>query len=739
VLEFISQQHIISAKMPPRRPPRRGVLSNLERDIYQVVRRLEDLDDGPLTVGAVYELIKNSNSSLARLKRKPLEDAIENVLDTRKTETGADEEDEDSDAALEEAMKAEELSKAEQQAARDASLLNRQMTKHWNVSRKSKKLPEDEAMSEKMEVEAASSNRLSNGEPNLKRRRNSAKKEVDRSPAIDISTEDLAGMEDVLDQLDDLIGEPLCESEEWAQVSGNRAPVPVLIHGPSGCGKTTLINAIAADIGVAYIPISCPTIVGGVSGESEKNIQQHFDEAIQLAPSILFLDNIETIAGKLDGSSKPMDGRILTVLGNGLDRVRSSVGRGAGKYVVVVAATNSPDSLDPYFRRRFGREVNIGMPNDLAREIILRKLTRNIPVDDEVDFKALAKMTSGYVGSDLDAVVASAVTAPLRERRPARLGAGRNRYERLRTGKPLQPVHHRIKLAHFESAISMVQPAARREGFSTIPDTTWSDVGALSAIRSKLESSIIGPIRNPELYSDYGIRPAAGILLYGPPGCGKTLVAKAVANESRANFISIKGPELLNKWVGESERAVRALFTRARASAPCVLFFDELDALVPRRDDSQADSTARVVNAMLTELDGVGDRSGIYVVGATNRADLIDAAMRRPGRFDTSLYVGLPTAEERVDILATLFRRQLPSASLNLDAARRVALDPRCVGFSGADLGSLLQAAGHSGLRRAMAAAGSGRAVIDDEDWEAALRETKPSVKDLHKYEAPED
>jgi ribosome biogenesis ATPase len=548
-----------------------------------------------------------------------------------------------------------------------------------------------------------------------------------------VSILDIAGVDDTLDRLLDEVWFPLCAGEACEKM-GYRYDNGVLLHGPSGCGKTTLAHAIAGSVGAAFIPVSAPSVVGGTSGESEKNIRDVFDEAIRLAPCLIFLDEIDAIAGRRENANKGMESRIVAEIMNGMDRIKQNTP--LGKNVVVLAATNRPDFLDPAIRRRFSSEIDMGMPNELAREHILRSLTRDLSLADDVDFRELAKLTPGYVGSDLQYVVKAAVSGSCRGKLDDLLYKARDlgapdflatASEKQRDWVLLED-HRRatwdeshITMPQFRAAVARVQPASKREGFSTIPDTTWSHVGALTEVRKRLEMSIIGPIKNPELFSRVGIKPAAGILLWGPPGCGKTLVAKAVANESKANFISIKGPELLNKYVGESERAVRQLFARAKSSAPCILFFDEMDALVPKRDDSLSDASARVVNTLLTELDGVGDRSGIYVIGATNRPDIIDEAIRRPGRLGTSIYVGLPSAEERVDILRTLYRNTVAKARKEAGDKRRkaaadadvdmtdiaaaaaapapeadlekVALDLRCTGFSGADLGNLMQAA----------------------------------------------
>lgn len=805
----------------------------LDRDVYQIILKLEEEgqeEEGRrkprLTVASVYDSIKRSNSSLARQKKRPLEDSIERVLAARKEQAKADEH-EDSDDLLE--AQEQERAKAAK-AERDQNLLNRQIAKSWGFTGSEKgvgaepgagagtgvgtnstatpvptpattpggPLSEITAGGPSMDIPNAAtgtpafgSDRQANGEPRPKKRK-SGPKEVDRSPPTGVSILDIAGVDDTLDRLLDEVWFPLCAGEACEKM-GYRYDNGVLLHGPSGCGKTTLAHAVAGSVGAAFIPVSAPSVVGGTSGESEKNIRDVFDEAIRLAPCLVFFDEIDSIAGRRESANKGMESRIVAEIMNGMDRIKQHTP--LGKNVVVLAATNRPDFLDPAIRRRFSSEIDMGMPSEKAREHILRSLTRDLSLADDVDFKELAKLTPGYVGSDLQYVVKAAVSGSCRGKLEDLLHKARTMRDAdfLTTASEKQRdwvlleshrrapwEESRITMSQFKTAVSRVQPASKREGFSTIPDTTWSHVGALEDVRKRLEMSIIGPIKNPDLFSRVGIKPAAGILLWGPPGCGKTLVAKAVANESKANFISIKGPELLNKYVGESERAVRQLFARAKSSAPCILFFDEMDALVPKRDDSLSDASARVVNTLLTELDGVGDRSGIYVIGATNRPDIIDEAIRRPGRLGTSIYVGLPSAEDRVDILRTLYRNTVAKARREAaargkskskaadadvdmpDAApdatstgagmheadlEKVALDMRCTGFSGADLGNLMQAAAQACLERAylmQPTAGSQEGgqtpaaapdpVITMEDWEKALKEVKPSVKDAEKY-----
>lgn len=807
----------------------------LDRDVYQIVLKLEEEGEDEngrkprLTVGSVYDSIKRSNSSLARQKKRPLEDSIERVLAVRKEQSRADEEDDSDDLLESQEKERERAAKAE----RDSSLLNRQIAKSWGFANEkpaaSSSTPTPVATpattpgapppSEMFAAgavgagtpivtsggaPASGTDRQPNGEPRPKKRKG-ALKEVDRSPPTKVSILDIAGVDDTLEKLLHEVWFPLCAGEACEKM-GYRYDNGVLLHGPSGCGKTTLAHAIAGSVGAAFIPVSAPSVIGGTSGESEKNIRDVFDEAIRLAPCLVFFDEIDSIAGKRESANKGMESRVVAEIMNGMDRIKQNTP--LGKNVVVLAATNRPDFLDPAIRRRFSAEIDMGMPSERAREEILRSLSRDLNLDEDVNFKELAKMTPGYVGSDLQYVVKAAVSESFGGNLSQLLDHARsqrgpdflpNATQKQRDWLLLEDHRaaswgeSRITMSQFRSAVSRVQPASKREGFSTIPDTTWADVGALDDVRKKLEMSIIGPIKDPELFTQVGIKPAAGILLWGPPGCGKTLVAKAVANESKANFISIKGPELLNKYVGESERAVRQLFARAKSSAPCILFFDEMDALAPRRDrDSLSDASARVVNTLLTELDGVGDRSGIYVIGATNRPDIIDEAIRRPGRLGTSIYVGLPSAEDRVDILKTLYRNTVTKARRTATAARniggggagadvdmvdaststaassdaevdleKVALDMRCTGFSGADLGNLLQAAAQACLERAYlmkkkkqqqqgrgegsggeapgsAAAdadASAQPVITMEDWEKALSEVKPSIKDADKYD----
>ncbi|KAH9930123.1 P-loop containing nucleoside triphosphate hydrolase protein [Fomitopsis serialis] len=524
---------------------------------------------------------------------------------------------------------------------------------------------------------------------------------------------DLGGVDACIEKMLELVAMPLCHPEIYLH-TGVQPPRGVLLHGPPGCGKTLLAHAIAGELGVPFISISAPSVVSGMSGESEKTLRDTFEEAKRVAPCLLFIDEIDAITPKRESAQREMERRIVAQFLTCMDDM--SWDKTDGKPIIVIGATNRPDSLDAALRRagRFDHEISMGVPDDEARAQILRVLCSKLRLEGDFDYLALAKATPGYVGADLTALTGAAgivsvkrifqqisdgtlvlpediqqqlasidgdvtmqVDVPAAEVEPQALTAqgkpipfanielstpaASSILDFLRAHPfPLTPAQLSplcITSADFHAALKHVQPSAKREGFATVPDVTWADVGALHATREELHMAIVQPIRRPELFRSVGVEQACGVLLWGPPGCGKTLLAKAVANESRANFISVKGPELLNKYVGESERAVRQVFSRARASAPCVIFFDELDALVPRRDDALSESSARVVNTLLTELDGLDARRAVYVIAATNRPDMIDPAMCRPGRLDKLLYVDLPSAEERGEIVRTLVRK----------------------------------------------------------------------------------
>lgn len=611
----------------------------------------------------------------------------------------------------------------------------------WST-KPSQKVAESNGVEEGSAMTASTTHkrRQHGGESASKRRK--ADSAIDRSPPTHVSLADLGGLDSVVQELGDLLILPMTRPQVY--VSSNvQPPRGVLLHGPPGCGKTMIANAFAAELAVPFIAISAPSIVSGMSGESEKALREYFEEAKKIAPCLIFIDEIDAITPKRESAQREMEKRIVAQLLTCMDDL--ALEKTDGKPVIVLAATNRPDSLDPALRRggRFDKEINMTVPSEQMREQILRALTRKMRFADDLDFKTLAKRTPGFVGADLNDLVSTAGSAAIKRYleilkshtdedmetdETDDLNPKVKELRRLIAHAKEAPIGEEIQTilvsnTDFMTALPKIQPSSKREGFATIPDTTWADIGALSGIREELATAIVEPIKNPEIYARVGITAPTGVLLWGPPGCGKTLLAKAVANESRANFISVKGPELLNKYVGESERAVRQVFVRARSSVPCVIFFDELDALVPRRDDTLSEASARVVNTLLTELDGLGSsRQGIYVIAATNRPDIIDPAMLRPGRLETLLFVNLPSPLERVEILQTLVR------NLDIDFSDDLRkLAEECEGFSGADLGSLLRRAGYSAIKR--------RDAIKFQDFLAAKAFIRPSVTDMKKYE----
>jgi len=607
-------------------------------------------------------------------------------------------------------------------------------------------------------------------------------------PAVKL--ENVGGIEHILQDIIQLILMPFKHLEIHLHL-GIKPPRGILLHGPPGCGKTLLANAIAGELNVPFLSISAPSIVSGMSGESEKKLREFFEEAKEQAPCLLFIDEIDAITPKRETAQREMERRIVAQLLTCLDDL--SLEKTNNRPVMIIGATNRPDALDPALRRagRFDREISMGVPDEEGREKILKVLCKDLRLSDDLNFRVLAKLTPGYVGADLSALTSEAgmiaveriygnllnsveeeeeekekvkeeevenkekesveesdqamekdekedvkedgegmdIDEPVSETKPnedendtkieSKTEAEtkpvikkditskpqeitleilskfiKSKSEPL-TEEELKPLC--ITIEDFQKAVKKVQPSSKREGFATVPGVSWDDIGALETVREELNMAVVEPIRHPEYFAAVGITAPMGVLLYGPPGCGKTLLAKAVANESHSNFISVKGPELLNKYVGESERAIRQVFSRARASSPCVIFFDELDAIRPKRsNDTDSTSSARLVNTLLTEMDGLDNRKQVFVIAATNRPELIDSAMVRPGRLDRMLYVDLPTAPERLDILKTITKKTPLDHTIDLE---KIANDPRCEGFSGADLASLVREASVTALR----------------------------------------
>ncbi|OCL08509.1 AAA-domain-containing protein [Glonium stellatum] len=716
----------------------------LDKEVYQVVRKY--LDEQPesvkkVKVYTVYDWIKNSNSSLKRKPKKLLEDSIERVL-TVLQEDASDEEELGS-------IEGDFGSGEEQQKVPDSSdLMNKHIIGSWASSGTSTPVVNGEKSKKRDGVRPANGERESKKQKRADGRDGEKTTKIDTSPPNYVRLEDVGGVDSIKRELKDHLVLPLLCPEEYVK---RKIPIPrgILLHGPPGCGKTVISRAFAAKLGVPFIEILGPSVVSGMSGESEKQIREHFEKAKEVAPCLIFIDEIDVIAPKRDTAQSQMEKRIVAQLLISMDGLAMEAND--GKPVIVLAATNRPDSLDPALRRggRFDTEINMGVPNESMRELILRAQTRDTHIAPDVDFAKLAKMTAGFVGADLRDLVGKAGTWSMDQyrealekqsvetetemeiddeadlRKPSDMDRSISRLiNRVRDKDRERPIGFEdtaITMEAFEAVLPGIQPSSKREGFATVPDTTWADVGALDSVRDELQTAIVEPIRNPQRYKKVGISAPTGVLLWGPPGCGKTLLAKAVAAESKANFISVKGPELLNKYVGESERAVRQVFMRARSSIPCVIFFDELDALVPRRNEALSEASARVVNTLLTELDGLSTREGIYLIAATNRPDIIDDAMLRPGRLETLLYVGLPGADERVEILRALIKKTPIDPTL-------ASIASVCNDFSGADLGSLLRKAGQLTLKR-------GSDNVQYSDLLEAMLHVKPSVGDLSRYE----
>lgn len=456
-----------------------------------------------------------------------------------------------------------------------------------------------------------------------------------------------------------------------------------------------------------------------MSGESEKKIRNLFKEAVEIAPSLIFIDEIDAISVKREESSREMEVRIVAQILTCMDDL--SLEKTGGKMVCVIGATNRLDSIDAGLRRsgRFDREISIGMPDVNAREAILKLMCKKLKLSGDFDPKKIAKITPGFVGADLSALATEAAGIAV---------------ERIFVENNIEPDTKlseeelsklNIVMKDFEFAMKKIQPSAMREGFITVPNVTWDDIGALEEIREELQLSILEPINSPEKFERLGLNTPTGVLLYGPPGCGKTLLAKAIASESGSNFISVKGPELLNKYVGESEKAVRVVFQRARASSPCIIFFDEFDALCPRRGgDTSNQSTERLVNQLLTEMDGLEPRKMVYVIAATNRPDIIDPAMLRPGRLDKLLLVPLPNENARIAILKTITKK-MPIKNIDIPSIAKRAKD-----FTGADLTSLCREAAITCYRESIKEKDSEKIFILTSHFDKAFKKVFPSVSE---------
>jgi transitional endoplasmic reticulum ATPase len=523
-----------------------------------------------------------------------------------------------------------------------------------------------------------------------------------------LTYEDIGGLGDAISKIREMVELPMRHPELFTKL-GIEPPKGVLLYGPPGTGKTLIAKAVANESNVNFFPIGGPEIMSKWYGQSEENLRKIFEEAEKSAPSIIFIDEIDAIAPKREEVTGEVERRVVSQILTLMDGLKSR-----GK-VIVIAATNRPNALDPALRRpgRFDREVEIGVPDQKGRKEILQIHTRNMPIDRQnVKLDKLAEVTYGFVGADLEALAKEAAMSALRRNLPQ---------ISWRTMEELPPkLIEKLKVTSqdFDNALKLVEPSAMREVLVEIPKVKWDDVGGLNEVKGSLQEIVEWPLKHPESFERIGIRPPKGVLLYGPPGSGKTLLARAVATEAGANFISIKGPEITSKWVGESEKNIRNIFKRARQVAPAIIFFDEIDAIAPLRGlDAGSRVSENIVSQILTEMSGLEDMHNVVVIAATNRPDILDPAMLRPGRFDRQVLVPAPDEEARFEILK-IHTRKMPLKGVDI---RGIAKETE--GYSGADLEALVREAGLNALRKDFKSKS-----VTKQDFAESLKKVRPSV-----------
>jgi transitional endoplasmic reticulum ATPase len=523
-----------------------------------------------------------------------------------------------------------------------------------------------------------------------------------------ITYEDIGGLKEAIQRIREMVELPLRHPELFQRL-GIEPPRGVFLYGPPGCGKTLLAKAVANESEANFYVISGPEIMSKFYGESEARLREIFQKAQETAPSIIFIDEMDAIAPKREEVTGEVERRVVAQLLSLMD------GIGARGNIIVIGATNRPNAIDPALRRpgRFDREIEIGVPDKGGRFEILQIHTRSMPLADDMDLKKLSDITHGYTGADEAALCREAAMKALRRYLPdINLEEERVPPEVLDTMV--------VKFDDFQAAYREITPTAMREVYVEVPTIKWSDVGGLQITKMELIEAVEWPLKRPESFKRLGVKPPKGILLYGPPGCGKTLLAKAVANESEANFISIKGPEVFSKWVGESEKAIREVFRKARTAAPAIIFFDEFDALAPRRGTGFSDSgvSERVISQLLTELDGIETLDNVVVMAATNRPDMLDHALLRPGRFDRLIYTQSPDHKTLIEIFKIHTKKMPLADDVNLTNLARMA-----VGYSGADVEALCREAAINAMRNDADAK-----KIKFENFKDAMKDIKPSI-----------
>lgn len=576
----------------------------------------------------------------------------------------------------------------------------------------------------------------------------SSEGEVDREAAEadfkSIGYDDVGGCRRQMAQVRELIELPLRHPSLYTSL-GINPPRGILLFGPPGTGKTLIARAIANETGAFMYVVNGPEIMSKMSGESESNLRNVFKEAEKNAPSIIFIDEIDSIAPKREKSHGEVERRIVSQLLTLMDGIKKATN------VIVLGATNRPNSIDPALRRygRFGREIEIGIPDKIGRLEILRIHTRNMSLAEDVDLEKVANETHGFVGSDIASLCSEAAMQQIRRKMPK---------IDIESDKVDAEILSSLKVTtdDFAYAVDNTDPSSLRETVVETPNVQWEDIGGLQTVKDELRETVSYPIKFSEKYVQLGMAPSRGILFYGPPGCGKTLLAKAVASECSANFISVKGPELLNMWVGESEANVRDIFDKARSSAPCVIFFDELDSIAKSRSSGSSDAgvTDRVLNQMLTEMDGISARKNVFVIGATNRPDQLDTALLRPGRLDQLIFIPLPDQDSRSSIFKATCRKTPLNRDVNLKAIAEMTK-----GCSGADIAEIVQRARKFALKESiqrdidkMKSIREKNGDVDEEDielggeplsvslkhFQESLKNTRRSVtqKDMERYES---
>merc|ERR1712184_82944 len=568
------------------------------------------------------------------------------------------------------------------------------------------------------------------------------KREEEDDALNSIGYDDIGGCRKQLALIKEMVELPLRHPSLFKAI-GVEPPRGILLFGPPGTGKTLMARAVANETGAFFFLINGPEIMSKLAGESESNLRKAFEEAEKNSPAIIFIDELDSIAPKREKTHGEVERRIVSQLLTLMDGLKQR------SHVIVMAATNRPNSIDPALRRfgRFDREVDIGIPDAVGRMEILRIHTRNMKLGEDVDLEQVAAETHGHVGADLAALCSEAALQPIREKMDLI-----DLEDETIDAEVLDSLA--VTMADFRYAMGKSTPSAIRECVVEVPTVTWADVGGLENVKRELQELVQYPVEHPEKFLKFGMMPSRGVLFYGPPGCGKTLLAKAIANECQANFISIKGPELLTMWFGESEANVRDIFDKDRSAAPCVLFFDELDSIAKSRGgDTGGDAGGaadRVINQILTEMDGMGAKKNVFIIGATNRPDIIDSAILRPGRLDQLIYIPLPDEDSRICILKASLRKTPVSKDVDIKYLAELTK-----GFSGADLTEICQRAVKLAIRediqneinreKEREKAGASMEVdnddsiaeVDKKHFEEAMKFARRSVSDhdIRKYE----